>query len=200
MVESRLEQDCPICFSDGTLKMIAHSSEIPYFGEHTQITMVCEGCGWKVTDFIPADGKKPGAWSLVVDSEGHMNTRVVRSSSCTIRIGELGLEVSPGGSSTGYVSNIEGVLNRFEDAVGTIRRQSERDNEGAEILARCDEMLASIESVRKGEASVTLELLDPVGHSQILHEDAISREIGKDEAESLDPGPVYPVFDASEML
>ena len=50
------------------------------------------------------------------------------------------------------------------------------------------------------DRSVTLELLDPVGHSQILHEDAISREIGKDEAESLDPGPVYPVFDASEML
>ena len=199
MVESRLEQDCPICFSEGTLKMIAHSSEIPYFGEHTQITMVCEECGWKVTDFIPADGKKPGAWSLVVNSERHMSTRVVRSSSCTIRISELGLEVSPGGSSTGYVSNIEGVLNRFEDAVGTIRRQAERDDEGTEILTQCDDMIDSIDAVRKGDESVTLELLDPVGHSQILHEDAVSREIGREEAESLDPGPVYPVFDASEI-
>ena len=198
-MESRLEQDCPICFSEGTLKMIAHSSEIPYFGEHTQITMVCEGCGWKVTDFIPADGKKPGAWSLVVNSERHMSTRVVRSSSCTIRISELGLEVSPGGSSTGYVSNIEGVLNRFEDAVGTIRRQAERDDEGTEILTQCDDMIDSIDAVRKGDESVTLELLDPVGHSQILHEDAVSREIGRAEAESLDPGPVYPVFDASEI-
>ena len=199
MVESRLEQDCPICFSEGTLKMIAHSSEIPYFGEHTQITMVCEGCGWKVTDFIPADGKKPGAWSLVVNSERHMSTRVVRSSSCTIRISELGLEVSPGGSSTGYVSNIEGGLNRFEDAVGTIRRQAERDDEGTEILTQCDDMIDSIDAGRKGDESVTLELLDPVGHSQILHEDAVSREIGREEAESLDPGPVYPVFDASEI-
>ena len=199
MVESRLEQDCPICFSEGTLKMIAHSSEIPYFGEHTQITMVCEGCGWKVTDFIPADGKKPGAWSLVVNSERHMSTRVVRSSSCTIRISELGLEVSPGGSSTGYVSNIEGVLNRFEDAVGTIRRQAERDDEGTEILPQCEDMIDSIDAVRNGDESVTLELLDPVGHSQILHEDAVSREIGREEAESLDPGPVYPVFDASEI-
>ena len=128
-----------------------------------------------------------------------MSTRVVRSSSCTIRIGELGLEVSPGGSSTGYVSNIEGVLNRFEDAVGTIRRQAERDDEGTEILTRCDDMIDSIDAVRKGDESVTLELLDPVGHSQILHEDAVSREIGREEAESLDPGPVYPVFDASEI-
>ncbi len=199
-MESRVEQDCPICFTEGTLRMIAHSSEIPYFGEHTQITMICEGCGWKVTDFIPADGKKPGAWSLVIDSEEHMSTRVVRSSSCTIRIGELGLEVSPGGSSTGYVSNIEGVLNRFEDAVGTIRRQAERDNEGADILTRCEEMVTSIDSVKRGVMSVTLELLDPVGHSQILHDDAISREIEEDEAEGLDPGPVYPVFDAKDVL
>ncbi len=199
-MESRVEQDCPICFTEGTLRMIAHSSEIPYFGEHTQITMICEGCGWKVTDFIPADGKKPGAWSLVIDSEEHMSTRVVRSSSCTIRIGELGLEVSPGGSSTGYVSNIEGVLNRFEDAVGTIRRQAERDNEGTDILTRCEEMVTSIDSVKRGVMSVTLELLDPVGHSQILHDDAISREIEEDEAEGLDPGPVYPVFDAKDVL
>ena len=198
-MESRLDQDCPICFSEATLKMIAHSSEIPYFGEHTQITMICEGCGWKVTDFIPADGKKPGAWSLTVDSEEHMSTRVVRSSSCTVRISELGLEVSPGGSSTGYVSNIEGVLKRFEDAVGTIKRQSERDQEDPDIVTRCNEMLTLINLVRTGSYSVTLELLDPVGHSQILHDDAVSREIASEEAESLDPGPVYPVFDASDL-
>ena len=199
-MESRLDQDCPICFSEATLKMIAHSSEIPYFGEHTQITMICEGCGWKVTDFIPADGKKPGAWSLTVDSEEHMSTRVVRSSSCTVRISELGLEVSPGGSSTGYVSNIEGVLKRFEDAVGTIKRQSERDQEDPEIVTRCNEMLTLINLVRTGSYSVTLELLDPVGHSQILHDDAVSREIAIEEAESLDPGPVYPVFDAADLV
>ncbi len=199
-MESRLDQDCPICFSEATLKMIAHSSEIPYFGEHTQITMICEGCGWKVTDFIPADGKKPGAWSLTVDSEEHMSTRVVRSSSCTVRISELGLEVSPGGSSTGYVSNIEGVLKRFEDAVGTIKRQSERDQEDPVIITRCNEMLSLINSVRTGSYPVTLELLDPVGHSQILHEDAVSRDIASEEAESLDPGPVYPVFDAADLV
>ena len=83
--------------------------------------------------------------------------------------------------------------------MGTIRRQAERDDEGTEILTQCDDMIDSIDAVRKGDESVTLELLDPVGHSQILHEDAVSREIGREEAESLDPGPVYPVFDASEI-
>jgi C4-type Zn-finger protein len=61
-------------------------------------------------------------------------------------------------------------------------------------------MLTLINLVRTGSYSVTLELLDPVGHSQILHDDAVSREIAIEEAESLDPGPVYPVFDAADLV
>ena len=60
--------------------------------------------------------------SLVVDNSEKCLARVVRSSSGTIRIPDLDLEVSPGGSSSGFVSNIEGVINRFEDAIGSIIR------------------------------------------------------------------------------
>ena len=42
----------------GEVYMIAHIDEIPYFGEHTQVTVMCHSCGWKQTDFIPAEGKK----------------------------------------------------------------------------------------------------------------------------------------------
>ena len=41
-MESSVEQSCPICGNENSLKMMAHSSEIPYFGEHTQITMSCK--------------------------------------------------------------------------------------------------------------------------------------------------------------
>ena len=47
--------------------MIAHIDEIPYFGEHTQVTVMCHSCGWKQTDFIPAEGQKAGCWSLLID-------------------------------------------------------------------------------------------------------------------------------------
>ena len=60
--------------------MIAHSSEIPYFGEHTQLTVLCGSCGWKHTDFIPAEGNKSGGWSLEVRTPEHLRARVVRSS------------------------------------------------------------------------------------------------------------------------
>lgn len=195
-MESHVEQSCPICGMKNGLKMLAHTSEIPYFGEHTQITMSCDSCGWRVTDFIPAEGKKAGSWKLVVSSADHINSRIVRSSSCTVRIDELGLEVTPGSSSTGYISNVEGVLDRFSSAIGTIRRQA--DVEGDEdILKKCDGLLSKIDMVMNGHLTVTLELLDPVGHSQILHDDAVSSEISDEDAKELDPGPVYPVFDVS---
>jgi len=195
-MESYIEQSCPICGEENSLKMLAHTSEIPYFGEHTQITMSCQSCGWRVTDFIPAEGKKAGSWKLVVNSTEHISSRVVRSSSCTVRIEELGLEVSPGSSSTGYISNVEGVLDRFSSAIGTIRLQAESE-EDDEMLSKCDELLSRIDLVKNGELVVTLELLDPVGHSQILHEEAVSSEISDKDARELDPGPVYPVFDVS---
>ena len=195
-MESSVGQSCPICGNENSLKMMAHSSEIPYFGEHTQITMSCNSCGWRVTDFIPAEGKKAGSWTLIVSSTEHVSARVVRSSSCTVRIAELGLEVTPGSSSTGYISNVEGVLDRFASAIGTIRRQADVENDEV-TKTKCDELLSKIDMVKSGELVVTLELLDPVGHSQILHEEAVSSEISDEDAKELDPGPIYPVFDVS---
>ena len=195
-MESSVGQSCPICGNENSLKMMAHSSEIPYFGEHTQITMSCNSCGWRVTDFIPAEGKKAGSWTLIVSSTEHISARVVRSSSCTVRIAELGLEVTPGSSSTGYISNVEGVLDRFASAIGTIRRQVDVENDD-DTKTKCDELLSKIDMVKSGELVVTLELLDPVGHSQILHEEAVSSEISDEDAKELDPGPIYPVFDVS---
>ena len=126
----------------------------------------------------------------------HVSARVVRSSSCTVRIAELGLEVTPGSSSTGYISNVEGVLDRFASAIGTIRRQADVEND-EDTKTKCDELLSKIDMVKSGELVVTLELLDPVGHSQILHEEAVSSEISDEDAKELDPGPIYPVFDVS---
>lgn len=193
-MESTIEQPCPVCHSPSGLTMIAHTTEIPYFGEHTQLTVICDECGWKHTDFIPAEGRKPGSWSMQIDSPEHLSTRIVRSGSCTVRLVELDLEASPGGASTGYVSNIEGVLTRFEDVIQTLMRDAEDDT-----VEKCAELLAELALVRVGESTLNLQLLDPLGHSQILHEDAIPRELSEEEASLLDSGPTVPVFDSSDL-
>ena len=85
MEEQVIEMPCPMCHSEDDLRMIAHVDEIPYFGEHTQVTVLCHSCGWRQTDFIPAEGRKPGGWIFAIESEEDLNARVIRSSSCTDR-------------------------------------------------------------------------------------------------------------------
>ena len=191
-MQSKVDAPCPQCYEDGTLTMLAMSSEIPYFGEHTQITVICEACGWKHTDFIPSDGEKPGYSSLIVDEPEKCSARVVRSSSCTIRIPELDLEVSPGGSSSGYVSNIEGVINRFEDAIGSVMRGNSDDEK---VLEASLELLEGLRQMKYGNSHFLIEFLDPRGRSQIIHSDATIRELMESEEQSLDLGPEVPVFD-----
>lgn len=197
-MESTVEQPCPICFSEEGLTMIAHTSEIPYFGEHTQLTILCPSCGWKHTDFIPAEGKKPGAWSLEIKGSEMLSVRIIRSSSCTIRIEKLGLEVDPGGATTGYVSNVEGVLNRFEGAIQLMYRQSISLQE-QDIIDKCESLLEKINLVKSGDMAVEIILLDPMGHSQILHGDATSRDLTDEELENLEVGPSIPIFSADDV-
>ncbi len=180
-MESSLDYPCPICNAQNGLILNVHTSEIPYFGEHTEMTIICNECGWRHTDFIPSEGKKPSVWSLVIDNSELMTTRVVRSSS-------------------GYISNVEGVLNRFSDAISMIQRGAIRDGqEGKEKVESCQELIDRISRVKNGKETVELLLLDPNGHSQILHESATSTELSEEEIAALATGPQIPIFDSSDF-
>lgn len=207
MDEQEVNIPCPICSQEGQLRMIAHVDSIPYFGEHTQVTVLCHACGWRQTDFIPAEGKKAGAWNLTINDPEKLRSRVVRSSSCTVRIPELDLEVMPGSNSTGYVSNIEGVLNRFIDIIQMVLRDIERDEEGnteqpdpenVEAIATLKGLLDTVEHAGQEGHHFSVELLDPHGHSMILDSDAIERALTDEELEALPIGPDPAVFSSDD--
>ena len=191
-MESEIGISCLQCSSDG-ITMLSSSSEIPYFGEFTQITLCCDNCGWKHTDFIPSDGELPGYCSLILDSPQKMEARVVRSSSCTVRLPELDLEVIPGGSSSGFVTNVEGLINRFEDAIGTIVRGSLEgpSKESGDAI----QLLERLSRVKSGNEVVTVELLDPRGRSQIIHDQANQSNLDEKELQELPTGVDIPISD-----
>ncbi len=192
--EQAVDIPCPVCFRTGEVNMIAHVSEIPYFGEHTQVTVMCHACGWRQTDFIPAEGKKAGGWSLVLDNQEQLTSRIVRSSSCTIRILELDLQVNPGSSSTGYVSNVEGVMNRFTQIIEMVLGDLSNE-ENPKDIAKLESMKNQIANIGKDEqVKLTLELLDPHGHSMIIDKNAIERDLTDEELQELPVGPDPAVF------
>ena len=49
--------------------------------------------------------------------------------------------------------------------------------------------------MRAGNSDFHIEILDPKGRSQIIHDDAIIRNLMESEIQTLDMGPEVPVFD-----
>lgn len=203
-MESIVAHDCIICGQDQGLQMLAHTEEIPYFGEHTQVTLSCKACGWCQTDFIPSEGREPICLSFRVCSEQDLTVRVVRGASATVRLVKADLEARPGSHSTGYVSNIEGVLNRFQEVLDMLRRQAiiestddETEAEAKQVLCALDDLDAHLGTLRTGEGEDTLELLDPAGHSVILSDSTISRPLSGDEIEDLPIGPAANILEMS---
>ena len=192
MEEQAIDMACPMCQQEGKLAMMAHVDEIPYFGEHTQVTVLCHACGWRQTDFIPAEGRKPGGWNFEIANEKDLNARVIRSSSCTVSIPELDLEVNPGGNATGYVTNMEGLLNRFIKIVEMVMKDLDESEE--ENLSTLRNMLHRLENAGLEGEGLLVELLDPHGLSQILHPDAVDRDLTTEEIARLPVGPDPAVF------
>ena len=149
-MESTIDVSCIVCGFDEGLSMLAHSEEIAYFGEHTQITLTCPGCGWRQTDFIPAEAREGSCQTYCIDSIDDLQVRVIRGSACTVRLLELDLEVKPGSHSSGYVSNIEGVLNRFQDVIDMVGREAATEgNDGA--IAELVVLTQSMMEIREGQ-------------------------------------------------
>lgn len=178
-----MKGDCPVCGSKQTVEFISKTENIPYFGEIMESTINCSKCGYKHSDTICLEQKEPVKYSMQINRD-NLNARVVKSQTATVSIPELGLKVEPGAKCQGYVSNIEGILNRFEDAVNTALRFAEDDESKNNAL----KILEEIEKVKSGKKEVEIVIEDPFGHSTIIHDNAESRRLSEEEIKNLKTG------------
>ncbi len=182
---------CPLC--SGELKTNWIEDNIPFFGEVMHITSICE-CGFKYSDTLILSQREPIHYEMKVRSPDDLDARVVRSTSGTIRIPELGVEIEPGPASESFISNVEGVLERVEEILRMVTRWEDEDKAG-----RALELLSIIEKARAGEYQMTLVIEDPLGNSAIIAEKAISRKLTDDEAALLKTGMFVFEKDKTEM-
>lgn len=180
---NNINTDCPVCNCKNTLEMTSKTEKIPYFGEILESTIVCSECGYRHSDTICLEQKEPVYYSLSIN-KNNINTRVVKSQTATLSIPELGLKVEPGPKSQGYVSNVEGVLNRFESAVETAMEWTEEQD----VTENALKIIEKIENIKSGEESATLIVEDPFGHSIIVDDNAEHRKLTQEEVENLNTG------------
>jgi zinc finger protein len=172
---------CPVCRC--TMEMRWHQDNIPYFGDVMEISGLCTR-GFKYADTLILSQREPTRHSLNVCSPDHLCTRVIRSTSGTVRIPEWGLNIEPGPASEGYVSNVEGIIDRVESVVRMARKWAENEDE----VRRADELLCEIDAAREGKARFTLIIEDPLGNSALIDECVSVEKLTPEEAEELRTG------------
>ena len=174
---------CPACGIEGVAKSIMKEIEIPHFGKVLETTIQCPSCGFKHSDIIALEQNDPAKYVIEINKHT-LSTRVVRSQSATVSIPEVGVKVEPGPKSEGYVTNIEGMLTRFESAVK--KALNLFDDEESQNNAK--NTLTHIQELKKGNGTATLIILDPFGQSNIVSENVKVLEIPEEELHNLKTG------------
>ena len=108
----------------------------------------------------------------------------MRSQSATVIIPEAGVKVEPGPKSEGYVTNVEGVLTRFEDAVIKALNLFE----DGESPKNAKSTLEYIRELKKGNETATLIILDPFGQSNVVSDSVEIFDIPEEELHELKTG------------
>jgi zinc finger protein len=189
MTEEDITIKCPSC-SKGNLRVRSLLYSVPYFNDLALFVMECSECNFNHSDIFTTESRKPTRWTLYVDEPLLLRSRVVRSSSGTMRIPEFGIDVEPGPGAESFVSNVEGVLHRLRSGVETaimFTQTEEQEAEGKKILKK-------IEDALEGELSFTLIIEDPVGVSGILPDDlrkVKQEELSREEASLLRGAPTW---------
>lgn len=174
---------CPACGIEGVAKSIMKEIEIPHFGRVMETTLLCPSCGFRHSDVIALEQNDPAKYVLEIN-KNNLSIRIVRSQSATVSIPEVGVKVEPGPKSEGYVTNVEGVLTRFEDAV----KKALNLFEDEESQTNAKNTLKHIQELKKGNGTATLIILDPFGQSNIVSEKAEILEIPEEELRNLKTG------------
>lgn len=169
-------EKCPIC-SANTLTLTDAERDIPFFGSVAIFSMSCSTCTYHKADVECLDEQEPAKYTIEVNSEEDMSIRVIKSSFATVKIAHIG-SIEPGESSNGYVTNIEGILNRIKKQVEFLRDSSDEKSD----IKKAKNLLKKIAKIIWGQESVKITIEDPTGNSAIISEKATITKLKKQKA------------------
>lgn len=165
-------ETCPACLKK-TLTLIDDEKEIPYFGKVYLFSMDCsnEECNLHQADIELAENHGPVKYEFEVSSEEDMSVRVIKSAGATLKIPRI-MTIEPGPASNGYVTNIEGILNRAKTMLEKTRDSSDDKSD----VKKCKNMIKKLQNIMWGRDSIKITLDDPTGNSAIISDKAVVKK------------------------
>lgn len=168
-------QQCPVCAKEKAT-FSEYEIEDPYAGPIAIFTIKCLACGFKNSDLEFLEPGEPAEYAIDIESKEDLNIRVIKSGECEIKIPSFRISVDSTMGSEGFISNIEGVLTRFQKQISFMKQDSDLDKSQRKKLKN---ILKGIDAVFAGEKKITLKLKDTSGNSAIITDKAKIKKIKK---------------------
>jgi zinc finger protein len=167
-----IKQECHFC-KEKTLTLSEQHYDIPHFGKCFLMTMSCSSCKYHSSDVESEEQKQPIKLTFEVENEKDLNVRVIKSSQANVKIPQLRMSLESGPNSIGFLTNVEGLLNRFKRIV-----ESQRDNaEDSTIRKKAKNLLKKFWKVECGDMKLKIIIEDPSGNSTIISDKTVSKKL-----------------------
>lgn len=164
-------QQCPMC-GKNSLSLMESEKDIPFFGRVYIFSMNCEECKYHKADVESNEKHEPSKYTFEITTEEDMKVRVVKSSEATIKLPRIG-SIEPGTAANGYITNIEGVLNRIKHQIEEIKNSSDEK----EDVKKAKNLLKKITKIMWGQEPAKLIIEDPSGNSAIISDKAVKGKL-----------------------
>lgn len=161
---------CPFC-NEKTLTLMETARDIPFFGVCHIFSMDCSNCKYHKADVeAEASSGEPVKYTLDISEEADMKIRVIKSSEATVKLAYVG-EIEPGETANGYITNVEGILNRIKVQIEHLRDAADSDDE--DIKTKAKNQLKKLTRIMWGQEKAQLVIEDPTGNSAIISPKAV---------------------------
>ena len=156
---------CSNCDSEG---LVTNHTEynVDNFGSVLLNVTSCPHCGYKHTDVLTLTNREPVSLRTRINSLEDLDIKVIKSGTATIAIPEFKATITPGPYSEGYITNVDGVLEKIEDALTFMLSSAD-----GERLRKGERMLKQIRNARESKPRFTLTIKDPLGNSALVAAD-----------------------------
>ncbi|MHA1805758.1 MAG: ZPR1 zinc finger domain-containing protein [Promethearchaeota archaeon] len=163
--EDKFSFKCPVC-EEGILEIFHHVHDLPDGDKMLIIKFECNHCNFHKNDIIPlTTNVEAGIMTLRISCPEDLKSKIYRSPTGKLEIPELGLLVEPGPKSDFYITNVEGILERFKEAVLIFLKDMPPNDPEREKIVK---ILEDLDKALEGNLNFTVILTDSEGGSYIL--------------------------------
>ena len=163
---------CPVCGSN-TFRINSYIYEVPLFGKILLLEGKCSTCGYRYSDVKTIEQKKPKKIIVHVTGENELRYLILKSATAALKIKETGYEMVPGPASQGFITTIEGILFRFEEALNVICSEGEHKD----VCRKHREWLTK---AVEGREKFTLIICDFEGTSSVAGERVVYKDLDEE--------------------